>query len=62
MTNTTDIVFSASYIVSIQLRKSRPLPPPLVLSNLFGLIIVIENQNVATGWFSFKMFTWIIVV
>ena len=30
---------------------------PLTLSKLFGLPILLENQNVATGWLSLKMFS-----
>ena len=34
---------------------------PRALSKLFGLPILLENQNVATGWLSLKIFSWIIV-
>ena len=33
----------------------------LALSRLFGLsVLLLENQNVATGWFSLKKFSWIL--
>ena len=35
---------------------------PRALSKLFGLQILLENQNVSTGWLTLKMFSWIIVV
>ena len=31
------------------------------IKQMFGLPILMENQNVATRWFSLKMFSWIIV-
>ena len=35
---------------------------PSALSKLFDLPILLENQTVANGWLSLKMFSWIIVV